>query len=214
MRRSRRCSEPAGFRSAAGHRWDAVADCRECGRRKRARDHPQAPDRCIQALWAGRLRQRKASIRGAGDGFDRFDHLPRFAGAELLEPGWTDRCWTLRSRSGLPAWRSFGSRATPPSSADGGCGSRTRARSSPSTGAVQWTSKPRAAPSTRWRLRRRRPALEVHWGRKVMEARPPVRIDKGAGLASLLERHSVANALYGGDDILTWMPSGAEAARG
>lgn len=43
--------------------------------------------------------------------------------------------------------------------------------------------------------------FEVHWGRKVMEARPPVRIDKGAGIATLLERHSVANALYGGDDM-------------
>jgi trehalose 6-phosphate phosphatase len=42
--------------------------------------------------------------------------------------------------------------------------------------------------------------FEVHWGRKVMEARPPVRIDKGAGIAKLLERHRVANALYGGDD--------------
>ncbi len=42
--------------------------------------------------------------------------------------------------------------------------------------------------------------FEVHWGRKVMEARPPVRIDKGAGISALLKRHSVANALYGGDD--------------
>lgn len=42
--------------------------------------------------------------------------------------------------------------------------------------------------------------FEVHWGRKVMEARPPVRIDKGAGICKLLARHRVANALYGGDD--------------
>lgn len=43
--------------------------------------------------------------------------------------------------------------------------------------------------------------LEVHWGRKVMEARPPVRIDKGAGITTLLERHpAVTTALYGGDD--------------
>ena len=43
--------------------------------------------------------------------------------------------------------------------------------------------------------------FEVHWGRKVMEVRPPVRIDKGAGIATLLERRSVANALYVGDDM-------------
>jgi trehalose 6-phosphate phosphatase len=42
--------------------------------------------------------------------------------------------------------------------------------------------------------------LEVHWGRKVMEARPPLRIGKGAGVTSLLERAGVAVALYAGDD--------------
>ena len=29
----------------------------------------------------------------------------------------------------------------------------------------------------------------THWGRKVLEIRPPVRIDKGAGIVRLLERH-------------------------
>ena len=42
--------------------------------------------------------------------------------------------------------------------------------------------------------------FEVHWGRKVMEARPPVRIDKGAGISALLARRRVAMALYAGDD--------------
>lgn len=43
--------------------------------------------------------------------------------------------------------------------------------------------------------------LEAHWGRKVMEVRPPVRIDKGAGLRTLLGRYPVHNALYVGDDV-------------
>jgi trehalose 6-phosphate phosphatase len=43
--------------------------------------------------------------------------------------------------------------------------------------------------------------LEVHWGRKVMEARPPVRIDKGAGVASLLRDAEIDTALYAGDDV-------------
>jgi trehalose 6-phosphate phosphatase len=43
--------------------------------------------------------------------------------------------------------------------------------------------------------------LEVHWGRKVMEARPPVRIDKGAGVAALLHKASISVALYAGDDV-------------
>jgi trehalose 6-phosphate phosphatase len=42
--------------------------------------------------------------------------------------------------------------------------------------------------------------LEVHWGRKVMEVRPPVRIDKGQGIASLLEGRTIGAALYAGDD--------------
>jgi len=43
--------------------------------------------------------------------------------------------------------------------------------------------------------------LEVHWGRKVMEARPPLRIGKGGGVTTLLERSTVSQALYAGDDV-------------
>ena len=43
--------------------------------------------------------------------------------------------------------------------------------------------------------------LEVHWGRKVMEARPPVRIDKGAGVTTLLTEAGTEVALYAGDDV-------------
>jgi trehalose 6-phosphate phosphatase len=40
----------------------------------------------------------------------------------------------------------------------------------------------------------------AHWGRKVLEIRPPVRIDKGAGIVSLLRDRKLAAALYVGDD--------------
>ncbi|WP_249011687.1 trehalose-phosphatase [Conexibacter sp. DBS9H8] len=43
--------------------------------------------------------------------------------------------------------------------------------------------------------------LEIHWGRKVMEVRPPVRIDKGAGVRALVARSGVTRALYAGDDV-------------
>jgi trehalose 6-phosphate phosphatase len=43
--------------------------------------------------------------------------------------------------------------------------------------------------------------LEVHWGRKVMEARPPVRVDKGAGVETLLEQAAITDAVYVGDDV-------------
>jgi trehalose 6-phosphate phosphatase len=42
--------------------------------------------------------------------------------------------------------------------------------------------------------------LRTHWGRKVLEVRPPVRIDKGAGIASFLENEDVDVAMYVGDD--------------
>jgi trehalose 6-phosphate phosphatase len=40
----------------------------------------------------------------------------------------------------------------------------------------------------------------AHWGRKVLEIRPPVRIDKGAGIVSLLRDTDLAAAVYVGDD--------------
>jgi trehalose 6-phosphate phosphatase len=43
--------------------------------------------------------------------------------------------------------------------------------------------------------------LVTHWGRKVLEIRPPVRIDKGAGIVSLLRDTALAAALYVGDDL-------------
>jgi trehalose 6-phosphate phosphatase len=40
----------------------------------------------------------------------------------------------------------------------------------------------------------------VHWGRKVLEVRPPVALDKGIGVALLLRDAPVATAVYVGDD--------------
>jgi trehalose 6-phosphate phosphatase len=48
--------------------------------------------------------------------------------------------------------------------------------------------------------RARAGGLVTHWGRKVLEIRPPVRIDKGAGVRSLLAEVDVDNAIYVGDD--------------
>jgi trehalose 6-phosphate phosphatase len=42
--------------------------------------------------------------------------------------------------------------------------------------------------------------LRTHWGRKVLEVRPPVRLDKGAGISRFLAEEDVATALYVGDD--------------
>jgi trehalose 6-phosphate phosphatase len=42
--------------------------------------------------------------------------------------------------------------------------------------------------------------LLPHWGRKVLEIRPGVHLNKGTALAELLAERRMANALYGGDD--------------
>ncbi len=43
--------------------------------------------------------------------------------------------------------------------------------------------------------------LRTHWGRKVLEVRPPVRMDKGAGILSFLENTDLDAAIYVGDDV-------------
>ena len=43
--------------------------------------------------------------------------------------------------------------------------------------------------------------LRTHWGRKVLEVRPPVRMDKGAGILSFLEHAELDAAMYVGDDV-------------
>ena len=44
--------------------------------------------------------------------------------------------------------------------------------------------------------------LRTHWGRKVLEVRPPIKIDKGAGIRRLLNEvdSGIDSALYVGDD--------------
>jgi trehalose 6-phosphate phosphatase len=42
--------------------------------------------------------------------------------------------------------------------------------------------------------------LDFHWGRKVLEIRPPVPFDKGQAVRELVERSGVRTALFGGDD--------------
>ena len=42
--------------------------------------------------------------------------------------------------------------------------------------------------------------LVTHWGRKVLEVRPPVELNKGRGVEHLLEGTDITAALYAGDD--------------
>jgi trehalose 6-phosphate phosphatase len=42
--------------------------------------------------------------------------------------------------------------------------------------------------------------LAAHWGRKVLEVRPPVKFDKGQAVRSLVESASARAAMFAGDD--------------
>jgi len=43
--------------------------------------------------------------------------------------------------------------------------------------------------------------LASHWGRMVLEIRPPVAADKGVAVATALDERPIARALYAGDDV-------------
>jgi trehalose 6-phosphate phosphatase len=43
--------------------------------------------------------------------------------------------------------------------------------------------------------------LAIHWGRKVLEIRPPVPVNKGQAVRDLVLRAGVRTALFGGDDV-------------
>jgi trehalose 6-phosphate phosphatase len=43
--------------------------------------------------------------------------------------------------------------------------------------------------------------LAIHWGRKVLEIRPPVPVDKGQAVRELVTGSGVRAALFGGDDV-------------
>jgi trehalose 6-phosphate phosphatase len=49
-------------------------------------------------------------------------------------------------------------------------------------------------------VRAEQAGLRTHWGRKVLEVRPPVRMDKGAGIVAFLSDMDLDAAVYVGDD--------------
>jgi trehalose 6-phosphate phosphatase len=122
-------------------------------------------------------------------------------GAELLRAGWTTPVLDPRLRDWAHQIREFGNRVDTPDLR------RLRIRVE-DKGAIL---------AFHWRLARDEEAaraaidavaaqaeaegLRTHWGRKVLEVRPPVQIDKGAGIASLLQDTDVDGAMYVGDDV-------------
>jgi trehalose 6-phosphate phosphatase len=121
-------------------------------------------------------------------------------GAELLRAGWTE----ARLDPGLEDWarriHEFGREADTPDLRR----RRVRLEDKGAIVAFHWRGAPdeeaaRAAIDA-VAARAEAAGLRTHWGRKVLEVRPPVRIDKGAGILSFLEGTDVEVALYVGDD--------------
>jgi trehalose 6-phosphate phosphatase len=81
---------------------------------------------------------------------------------------------------------------------------RVRSEDKDTIAAFHWRGAPDeevAAQAVREIARRaQEEGFAVHWGRKVLEVRPPVVLDKGLGIAALLRGVPVTAALYVGDD--------------
>jgi trehalose 6-phosphate phosphatase len=81
---------------------------------------------------------------------------------------------------------------------------RVRAEDKQAIAALHWRGVPdeEAAEAAIRRVAAKAEAagFKTHWGRKVVEIRPPVRIDKGAGIVALLRDSDHEAAMYVGDD--------------
>jgi trehalose 6-phosphate phosphatase len=122
-------------------------------------------------------------------------------GAELLNAGWTEAVLDPELRSWLPKVAEFRDELDPTDLQR----RRIRVEDKGAILAFHWRGA-RDELAAREAIDHlaelaEQAGLEVHWGRKVMEARPPVAIDKGHGVATLLHGHSgIETVLYAGDD--------------
>jgi len=121
-------------------------------------------------------------------------------GGELLRPGATRaevdpelEAWTARVRD-------FAERVLTPEHHR----MRVRAEDKEAIAAFHWRGAPNE-PGAEAAVREiagraEQEGFAVHWGRKVLEVRPPVEFDKGLGITALLRSEHVEAAVYAGDD--------------
>ena len=102
------------------------------------------------------------------------------------------------------AVRNFAGELTAEGSAVTGLRLRVRAEDKDAIAAFHWRGAPdEQAAEAGLRAVAERAEAEgyvTHWGRKVLEIRPPVRLDKGRGVERLLRGAGLTAALYTGDD--------------
>lgn len=121
-------------------------------------------------------------------------------GAELLRAGWTEPTYDSAVRDWDRRIQAFGREADTPELRR----LRVRIEDKGSIVAFHWRGAPdeeaaRAAIDA-VAARAEQAGLRTHWGRKVLEVRPPVRLDKGAGIVRFLADAELDTALYVGDD--------------
>jgi trehalose 6-phosphate phosphatase len=122
-------------------------------------------------------------------------------GAELLEPGAARPQTVPAFASWEPRVRSFAlDRDTPELRR-----LRVRIEDKGAIAAFHWRDVP-DEPAARTHLQGLAQDAETagfatHWGRKVLEIRPPVPVDKGQAVRTLIERSEPRAALFGGDDV-------------
>lgn len=123
-------------------------------------------------------------------------------GTEVLRAGWTE----ARLDPGIAEWarriQDFGREADTADTRR----LRVRLEDKGAIVAFHWRGAPNeeAARSAVEEIaeRARQAGLHTHWGRKVLEVRPPIAFDKGVGVRRLLEEdgEDITGALYVGDD--------------
>jgi trehalose 6-phosphate phosphatase len=122
-------------------------------------------------------------------------------GAELLRAGWTESVIDPSVEDWVRRIREFGRESDTSDLRR----QRVRLEDKGAIVAFHWRGAPdeEAARSAIDAIAARAEAagLRTHWGRKVLEVRPPVRFDKGAAVATFLEESDIASALYVGDDV-------------
>jgi len=121
-------------------------------------------------------------------------------GAELLRAGWTESVLDPSVEDWVRRIHEFGREA------DTGDLRRRRVRIEDKGAIVafHWRGAPdedaaRAAIDA-IAARAESAGLRTHWGRKVLEVRPPVKFDKGVGITNFLRGEDVDVAMYVGDD--------------
>lgn len=121
-------------------------------------------------------------------------------GTELLRAGWTEPALDPAVRDWGRRIQEFAREADTPELRK----LRVRIEDKGSIVAFHWRAAPdedaaRAAIDA-IAARAEQSGLRSHWGRKVLEVRPPVRMDKGAGIVSFLSDQELDAAVYVGDD--------------